>query len=82
MMRPFLVTEVDDGPNVDLEERRAPRTAQGDRSQKTATAVETMMTETVAQGTSYKAFHDAKGKAFLPGMRSRARPARRTTRTR
>lgn len=31
----------------------------------TARAVTTMMDETVSDGTSYKAFHDAKGRAFL-----------------
>jgi cell division protein FtsI/penicillin-binding protein 2 len=34
----------------------------------TATALERMMSETVSQGTSYKAFHDGKGKSFLPGI--------------
>ena len=34
----------------------------------TAQAVTTMMEHTVAEGTSYRAFHDAKGTAFLPGI--------------
>ncbi|MEO7096095.1 MAG: penicillin-binding transpeptidase domain-containing protein, partial [Polyangiales bacterium] len=34
----------------------------------TAIDVGKMMTETVSQGTCYKAFHDAKGKAFIPGV--------------
>lgn len=34
----------------------------------TARAVTAMMDETVAEGTSYKAFHDGKGQAFLGGV--------------
>lgn len=34
----------------------------------TAHAVTTMLESTVADGTSYKAFHDPKGSAFLPGV--------------
>jgi cell division protein FtsI/penicillin-binding protein 2 len=34
----------------------------------TAQAIATMMEHTVAEGTSYRAFHDAKGTPFLPGM--------------
>lgn len=34
----------------------------------TAQAVTTMMDQTVAEGTSYRAFHDGKGKSFLPNI--------------
>jgi cell division protein FtsI/penicillin-binding protein 2 len=34
----------------------------------TAQALLTMMEHTVSEGTSYRAFHDAKGTPFLPGM--------------
>jgi cell division protein FtsI/penicillin-binding protein 2 len=34
----------------------------------TAQALATMMERTVAEGTSYRAFHDAKGRPFLPGI--------------
>ncbi|HYO94862.1 MAG TPA: penicillin-binding transpeptidase domain-containing protein [Polyangiaceae bacterium] len=34
----------------------------------TATEVSQMMTQTVANGSAYKAFHDGAGKAYLPGI--------------
>ncbi|HEY8077895.1 MAG TPA: penicillin-binding transpeptidase domain-containing protein [Labilithrix sp.] len=34
----------------------------------TAQAITTMMESTVSDGTSYRAFHDGKGRAFLPGV--------------
>jgi cell division protein FtsI/penicillin-binding protein 2 len=34
----------------------------------TAQALSTMMEHTVSEGTSYRAFHDGKGTAFLPGI--------------
>jgi peptidoglycan glycosyltransferase len=37
-------------------------------SRDTASQLETMMEHTVSEGTSYKAFHDGKGEAFLPGI--------------
>lgn len=67
MMRPYLVTEVLDGTNA-IYKAAAPSQLRKALEPATAAAVEKMMTETVAQGTSYKAFHDAKGKAFIPGI--------------
>jgi hypothetical protein len=66
-MRPFIVSEVDDGANA-IWKAPPPSLWRKALEEKTASAVESMMIETVAQGTSYKAFHDAKGKAFLPGI--------------
>ncbi|MGZ3455665.1 MAG: penicillin-binding transpeptidase domain-containing protein [Polyangiales bacterium] len=66
-MRPWIVSEVDEGPNA-VWKAPAPSMWRKALEEKTASAVETMMIETVSQGTSYKAFHDAKGKAFLPGI--------------
>jgi cell division protein FtsI/penicillin-binding protein 2 len=37
-------------------------------SQSTAQSVSTMMDRTVSDGTSYRAFHDANGAAFVPGI--------------
>jgi peptidoglycan glycosyltransferase len=34
----------------------------------TAGQLQTMMARTVSEGTSYRAFHDAQGRAFLPGI--------------
>jgi cell division protein FtsI/penicillin-binding protein 2 len=66
-VRPVLVTDV-------VEDGRVRWSAPTALSQKhvmkaeTAHAVTTMMETTVADGTSYKAFHDAKGRPFLPGV--------------
>lgn len=67
MMKPFLVTDVVDGSNV-VYKASAPAQLRKAIEPATAAALEKMMSETVAQGTSYKAFHDAKGKSFLPGI--------------
>jgi len=67
MMRPFLVSTVMDGANV-VYKTSAPTQLRKAIEPATAAALEKMMSETVSQGTSYKAFHDAKGKAFLPGI--------------
>jgi penicillin-binding protein A len=66
-VRPVLVTEiVDDGKlqwsaPSGLAQRRIMKA-------ETAQALTTMMDATVADGTSYRAFHDAKGRSFLPGV--------------
>lgn len=67
MMRPYLVTDVVDGSSV-VYKANTPAQLRKALEPATAAAVEKMMTETVAQGTSYKAFHDAKGKSFIPGI--------------
>jgi peptidoglycan glycosyltransferase len=48
----------------------APETPESRRviASETAAELETMMARTVSEGTSYRAFHDASGKAFLPGI--------------
>jgi penicillin-binding protein A len=67
-VRPTLVAEIAD------EDGKAIWTAPNGLSQKrvmkseTAHAVSTMMDSTVSDGTSYRAFHDGKGRAFLPGV--------------
>jgi membrane peptidoglycan carboxypeptidase len=66
-VRPVLVTDiVDDGKAVwsapsGLAQKRAMKV-------ETAHAITTMMDMTVTDGTSYRAFHDTKGRAFLPGV--------------
>lgn len=66
-VRPVIVTEV-------VSEGEAPWTAPTSLTQKrvmrpdTARAVTTMMEATVRNGTSRQAFHDPKGRAFLPGV--------------
>lgn len=66
-MRPYVVTEVLDGTNV-IYKATGPTQLRKAIEPATANAVEKMMVETVSQGTSYKAFHDAKGKSFIPGI--------------
>lgn len=67
MMRPWIVSSVLDG-SQSLYKAGAPTLFRKALEPSTASAVEKMMLETVANGTSFKAFHDAKGKAFLPGV--------------
>jgi hypothetical protein len=67
MMRPWIVSSVLDG-NQSLYKAGAPSIFRKALEPATASAVEKMMIETVANGTSFKAFHDAKGKAFIPGV--------------
>ena len=70
MVRPTLVQTVVDSMGVAI--YRAPETLQVIRKPvkpETAHAVREMMEATVSTGTGYKAFHDAGGKAFLPGIR-------------
>ncbi len=66
-VRPVLVSDVvDDGKVV----WSAPSGLAQKRVMKsdTAHAVTTMMESTVSDGTSYKAFHDGRGRPFLPGV--------------
>lgn len=66
-VRPVLVTDV-------VEDGKVRWTAPLGLAQKrimkldTAHAVTTMMESTVSDGTSYRAFHDARGRSFLPGI--------------
>lgn len=69
MIRPVLVQSVTDAKGTVY---KAPSGAQVIRKTvrpQTAAAVREMMEATVATGTGYKAFHDASGKPFLPGIR-------------
>ncbi len=66
-MRPYIVNEIRDTMGVTYK-APAPSMLRKALEASTAAAVEKMMTETVSQGTSFKAFHDPKGKSFLPGI--------------
>ncbi len=66
-VRPVLATDILEDGKVQWS---AP-TALGQKrvmSTATAHALTTMMDMTVTDGTSYRAFHDAKGRSFLPGV--------------
>jgi hypothetical protein len=67
MMRPWIVSSVNDGA-TQLYKAPAPSIFRKSIDASTAGSVGSMMLETVANGTSFKAFHDAKGKAFIPGV--------------
>jgi peptidoglycan glycosyltransferase len=68
-VRPVIVSEVEEKgaskpllvAQTSLVQRRIMKT-------ETARAVTTMLEATVSDGTSFKAFHDPKGAAFLPGV--------------
>jgi cell division protein FtsI/penicillin-binding protein 2 len=66
-VRPYVVSEVVDDGKVTW-------TAPGHHAERrimkpeTAHAVTAMMDMTVSEGTSFRAFHDAKGTSFLPGV--------------
>lgn len=66
-LRPVIVESVTDGASVlyRAPERQVLRHA---IKSQTAAALTTMLESTVAAGTSYRAFHDASGKPFLPGI--------------
>ena len=67
MMRPWIVSSVVDGAQT-IWRAPAPSVFRKALEPATASAVEKMLLETVANGTSHKAFHDAKGRAFIPGV--------------
>jgi peptidoglycan glycosyltransferase len=66
-VRPVLVTEVVDDGKVQW---TAPTGLAQKRVMKpeTAHSLTTMMDATVSDGTSYRAFHDGRGRSFLPGV--------------
>ena len=66
-VRPVLVTDIVEDGKVQWS---APTALAQKRVMKAATAhaITTMMDMTVSDGTSYRAFHDAKGRSFLPGI--------------
>lgn len=64
-MRPFVVREVDEADGAKVWEATAP-TGRRVTSPETASAVATMMEQTISAGTSYRAFHDARRTPYLP----------------
>jgi cell division protein FtsI/penicillin-binding protein 2 len=67
-MRPFVVEGAVDPKGAAIlgapDREALPRAMSKDA----AAALTTMMEHTISEGTSYRAFHDPRGKAFLPGM--------------
>ncbi len=68
LVRPRIVRSVEEAGH-DVYEADGPTTFGRVAKEETVNAVATMMDKTVAEGTSYRAFHDNKGQAFLPGVR-------------
>jgi cell division protein FtsI/penicillin-binding protein 2 len=67
-MRPYLVEEVRAPDKSVLYTAPAPSPAKRVVGRDVAAALTTMMEKTVSEGTSWKAFRDGSGRAFLPGV--------------
>jgi penicillin-binding protein A len=67
-LEPRIVAAVSRGGEELWREEREPGVLRRTIKPETATQVARMMRETVANGSAYKSFHDAKGKPFIPGV--------------
>ncbi|MBX3232835.1 MAG: penicillin-binding protein [Labilithrix sp.] len=67
-VRPVLITDIVDDGKVKWSASTQPLPQKRIMKTETAQAVTRMMETTVSDGTSYRAFHDAKGRSFLPGV--------------
>jgi cell division protein FtsI/penicillin-binding protein 2 len=67
-IRPSIVEQIVGASGAVAWSAPESRTARRAIGRETAQQLETMMEHTVNEGTSYKAFHDGKGGAFLPGI--------------
>jgi peptidoglycan glycosyltransferase len=66
-LRPWIVRQVLSGDEV-VFEREQPEVLRRAIRADTALEVTAMMTQTTLDGSAFKAFHDAKGKPYLPGV--------------
>jgi penicillin-binding protein A len=67
-LEPRIVRAVLDGQDKLWEEQRPPSVVRRSLKPETASELREMMVQTVANGSGYKAFHDARGRAYLPGI--------------
>lgn len=67
-VRPVLVTDVVDDGKTKWSAAKEPLPQKRVMKTETAHLVTQMMETTVSDGTSYRAFHDTRGRAFLPGI--------------
>jgi penicillin-binding protein A len=67
-LEPRIVQAVTRGSEELWREEREPRVLRRAIKPETAAQVSRMMRETVANGSAFKSFHDAKGKPYLPGV--------------
>jgi cell division protein FtsI/penicillin-binding protein 2 len=66
--RPEIVSSISDADGKTEWTARPNNVVRRATTQETAQAVTTMMEKTISEGTSYRAFHDPRGGAFLPGI--------------
>jgi peptidoglycan glycosyltransferase len=67
MVRPYIVDSVVDASGTIYQATQRQTRSRPIRPE-TATALTVMMESTVSGGTSYRAFHDGEGRAFLPNI--------------
>ncbi len=67
-LRPRIVRSIQRGKDVLWESDGEPMVLRRAIKKSTADEVAKMMEQTVANGSAYKTFHDAKGRAFLPNI--------------
>jgi cell division protein FtsI/penicillin-binding protein 2 len=67
-LEPRIVERVLSGSDTVWEEKGDARVLRRAIKSETASALTEMMLETVANGSAYKAFHDASGRAYLPNI--------------
>lgn len=67
-LEPRIVAAVRDGKEVVWTDDREPRVLRRAIKATTASQVRDMMVQTVANGSAFKAFHDERGRPYLPGI--------------
>jgi penicillin-binding protein A len=67
-LEPRIVSAIYQGNDKLWEDKREPAVLRRSIKPETARELTTMMAETVANGSGYKSFHDASGRAFLPAI--------------
>jgi cell division protein FtsI/penicillin-binding protein 2 len=67
-LEPRIVAAVSKGGEELWREERDPRVLRRAVKPETAAQVSRMMRETVANGSAFKSFHDARGKPYIPGV--------------
>lgn len=67
-LEPRIVTAVYEGQEKVWQETRDPLVLRRAIKPETAAEVSEMMLQTVSNGSGYKSFHDARGRAYLPGI--------------
>jgi cell division protein FtsI/penicillin-binding protein 2 len=66
-MRPFIVQRIEQGDRVEYE-HGDPQVLRRAIRKETALELTSMMTQTTLNGTAFRAFHDKRGRPYLPGV--------------